>query len=1486
MALLSTCALSGLARAEILYSHTFDGDGSPLGGVAPDVANTGTILGADHGTSAANWNDAGVNQDGTFDEMIYNGSVHAAPAELPFKPVSGFIYTLRFTGTVSGNGTNWLGGGFINRFNTLPLDQFHFSPILYAFTRPGSTDSIKQLASNDPYGNLRTTGSGRVGTSTNTASASTITIELNTVGGNNSWDVRWLVNGTQFASISNISDVAQANMEGVGIAGFTVADIQSFSLEVTVPSITIQSLSPQGNGIFPGTNLTATFSETIALADSGTITLTDKTDGSDTRTINLPDPAQLSVSGTNLIINPATPLELGTNYEIVISAGAVRRSGSTVSPFAGTSASQWTFRTADPDPTAPLINGKSPADDASSNPYNSNIVATFNENIVAGSGTITLKNLTNPSRSRMIAVTDASQVTISGAVLTIDPSFPLDADTDYAVQLSSGTVLNYSDVPFAGNPETDVTSWNFRTGSPSVVDILIAYTPAVLAHHGTEAGMMAHLQACIASTNNAYAESGVTGQLRLVGTRLVNYTESNQGLNTDADRLINASDGFMDEIHTMRNEKGADLVCLFRKGSFANAWGVAKIPLSANGSPTLGFSVVTTEGALSIYAFAHELGHNMGLGHGRGDDTTYGVFQDSHGHRFYGLSGTQYHTIMAYQPGTQSGRFSNPDVNFDGVATGVGPPSAPNSANAARTLSIMMPVIAGYRAAPASAPPVWSSSPFSPPSAIVGLTYQTDISVFASDLNLDTLTYGLASGPAWLSMTNPSTGRVTGTPTSANLGQNTFTVTVSDGVHPAVEATMTINVIPTSAATWLGISGNWNDPGIWSGGGFVDSANAEINFTGTDITADRTVTLNGNRTAGYITFTDSGVSSHNLTLSGAQTLSLDVSSGSPSINVTQADRILTLSSIVAGNKGLQKTGTGQLTLSGNNTYTGATTISAGTLRLEGSAFSTKARDYAISSGAVLYVASTQIPTGTTTISGSGTLRGAFNATSTGRTLNLNMGAGGVIDVPSGSSSLNGGYSAIHWSTNLATLNVDGTLNIWDGNAITAAALTGAGTIESKWNGGTAANFTLGVNNGSGTFSGSITAPNTRVISLVKTGTGTQTLSGSATFRGTTTIDGGTLQFAKSSSLYAGTSTSWVKTKIIVNTGGTIAFNVGGTNEFTTGNIATLLGGLGGAVNNNGLRAGSTIAFDTTNASSGTFTISDAIANTTGTGGGAVGLRKLGTNTLVLSNANTYAGPTNVDQGTLSVTGSLGATAVSVNGGTLSGNGNFGGDVTIAAGAVHSLAVAATTASQDTIAINGTLAMEGSTLSLSAASTPAAGVYVLATATAGITGTPTIINYNGITGTVSVDTGSTPKRLLLTVAGAPYGIWADANAPGRAADDDFDGDGVPNAIEFVLGGDKDSNDADKLPTVAISGGNMTFTFIRKRESIDPSVSVTIEVGTNLTAWPDVFTVGADTAGSTEGVTVTDNGDSSDTITLTIPQAALSNKFARLKVGISP
>ena len=137
-------------------------------------------------------------------------------------------------------------------------------------------------------------------------------------------------------------------------------------------------------------------------------------------------------------------------------------------------------------------------------------------------------------------------------------------------------------------------------------------------------------------------------------------------------------------------------------------------------------------------------------------------------------------------------------------------------------------------------------------------------------------------------------------------------------------------------------------------------------------------------------------------------------------------------------------------------------------------------------------------------------------------------------------------------------------------------------------------------------------------------------------------------------------------------------------------------------------------------------------------------------------------------------------------------------------------------------------------------------------------------------------------------GAGYSTWITGfglAVGDQDPTDDPDNDGVSNAVEWVLGGDPATGmDVNKLPTVSTGGGNMVFTFNRDQDSKVAGTSVAIEVGTTLAAWPTVYTVGNDTAGSSAGVTVTDNLDGTDTITLTVAQAPDPVKFARLRVAI--
>ncbi len=158
------------------------------------------------------------------------------------------------------------------------------------------------------------------------------------------------------------------------------------------------------------------------------------------------------------------------------------------------------------------------------------------------------------------------------------------------------------------------------------------------------------------------------------------------------------------------------------------------------------------------------------------------------------------------------------------------------------------------------------------------------------------------------------------------------------------------------------------------------------------------------------------------------------------------------------------------------------------------------------------------------------------------------------------------------------------------------------------------------------------------IDVLLTGPGGVTKSGSETlvlnqitaYDGTTTISGGVLQFAQRTALYGGDTTKWNATNIVVNSGGTLALNVGGNGEFTADDLHVFnaIGSAGG-----GFLSGSFLGIDTTYAPDGFISCSATIDNANGN---MRGLVKLGTGTLELAGLNTFTGPMQLSNGVVSV----------------------------------------------------------------------------------------------------------------------------------------------------------------------------------------------------------------------------------------------------------
>ena len=348
----------------------------------------------------------------------------------------------------------------------------------------------------------------------------------------------------------------------------------------------------------------------------------------------------------------------------------------------------------------------------------------------------------------------------------------------------------------------------------------------------------------------------------------------------------------------------------------------------------------------------------------------------------------------------------------------------------------------------------------------------------------------------------------------------------------------------------------------------------------------------------------------------------------------------TYSNSISGAMGLDKLGPGMLVLGASNTYSGPTTVSGGTLLL-GNANSVQNSTVAVNSAGGLGFGG-----GITTFNAGGLCgSGALALANTGGSgINLSVGSDGQSTVFS--SNLSGGSLT---KTGSGTLTLSGT-NTYGGTtavnsgalvAATPAALPGyasAGAVSvapgatlgvrvggpGQWGPAdivtltSSASFSsgsiLGLDTtdagGSFTYSGAIGS----AFGLNKLGSGQLVLAG--TNNGLTIVSGGVLAVRTPSALTNYSSTG----NVSVFPGATLALNIGGTGEWTAGNVGTL-------VNSASFSAGSLLGLDTSDVTGGSYTYSGAIPNNSG-------FMKLGSGVLVLPGSNAFNGPTTISGGTL------------------------------------------------------------------------------------------------------------------------------------------------------------------------------------------------------------------------------------------------------------
>ncbi len=493
--------------------------------------------------------------------------------------------------------------------------------------------------------------------------------------------------------------------------------------------------------------------------------------------------------------------------------------------------------------------------------------------------------------------------------------------------------------------------------------------------------------------------------------------------------------------------------------------------------------------------------------------------------------------------------------------------------------------------------------------------------------------------------------------------------------------------------TWnVDTNGTWSTAGNWTPG-IADGSGFTANFTN-NITADRTVSLDTDRTLTNVVFGDSDTSTAGswiLDNNGVGTNNLILAGTTPTITVNAlgTGKTATISAIIEGSAGLTKAGAGTLVLTGANTFTGGITISAssGTLRATRNATSSI---NAISTGAVSIGAGSTLlidiaKTANTadaignTFSGDGNLTLNFASGTTARTTSIAVanlsGVNGTLRLSSAGTTADKLATTGTFNASSTSLIIDSGNTYFNNSAGTATFkdITVSGTGNNENFGAIrlansakiAGNITLAGStsitsgNTSGLISGNITsgAAGTQTLSMGINGkaTGSGTISG-IIGGGTGTIalttdQGGTVLTLSNANTYTGATTitrgvlilgnSLAMQNSALNTTGSIAG--AGTSGLRTTATTLTLGGLTG--NKNFAAAGG--VFSTTSGGYGSVT---ALTLNPGTGAsynydgaienGAAGmnLTKTGAGTQTLAGTNTYSGATAINAGTLAVTG--------------------------------------------------------------------------------------------------------------------------------------------------------------------------------------------------------------------------------------------------------
>lgn len=306
-------------------------------------------------------------------------------------------------------------------------------------------------------------------------------------------------------------------------------------------------------------------------------------------------------------------------------------------------------------------------------------------------------------------------------------------------------------------------------------------------------------------------------------------------------------------------------------------------------------------------------------------DCTIGVYYKNASGLTLGKSKTY---NRAASPGWESFNFWVDDALFDAAediritVTG----ESPGLVRVAVTSTQLLPNCA----------PAFTANPITGANAAEDAAYAGSIAGSATDPDAGaTLTYAKVSGPAWLSVA--ANGALSGTPSNSDVGVNAFTVSVSDGIAPAVQATLNITVLNVNDAPVFTVNP------ITGADASEDAAYAgSIAGSATDVDAGATLIYAKVSGPAWLSVAANGALSGKPSSSdvGLNSWIVSVSDGiAPAVNAALNITVIDVVGIVLdnndGNNTVTKTWTVSNLTNTNPTVTGSAAIATGTLTAAG-----------------------------------------------------------------------------------------------------------------------------------------------------------------------------------------------------------------------------------------------------------------------------------------------------------------------------------------------------------------------------------------------------------------------------------------------------------------------------------------------------------------------------------------------------------------------